>query len=337
MNMNTEQQTTTEELDGINLTPNEHEFAIIENLVKADAGDASLFEQAKKDADALAQPKGAEPPKADGDTKKPEGNDGTPPAPNAEEQGTKTAPDDGKGKTAEETDDSKLSSYEKAKRREARAWEKINEEKAKIAAERQEVERQKAAALRMAAEISSRAKQQETQELTPEQYETAAAAYEREGKYDTAEVLREQAKRLRENPPRQQVQQQQQAVTPPTVNPEEQRRWLSQAVAEIPQIGVKDSPLNVAFRNAIQAEPAIMQHPKGPYYLAKLIAAQAEAGRVPSLTEENKSLKAEIEKLKKQVSLPEGGIPAAPAGAKRVEDMTADELETVIRGRLLAA
>lgn len=239
---------------------------------------------------------------------------------------TDTPTDADKDKPKDEPGDEKLSRFEKAKRREAEAWNKINAEKTRISEER--------AALAKEREALQATKPAPAPKFTAEQYESAAEKFEAEGKFDLAEAAREEAKAIRANPPKPEAQPETKPVEKSKEFVELQSKYWDQAKKEIPEVTDPKSPVNATLREILKIEPEFMQHPKGPYFAAKLAKAETASARVPELENQVETLKTELAKLKKLTALPDGGIPTQIKGEKNFEDMTTEEMERTLKKQL---
>lgn len=225
----------------------------------------------------------------------------------------------------EDKGEENLSRYEKAKRREAAAWNKINEEKTRIAEERAAIAKERE---------QFQATKPNTVKFTAEQYEVAAEKFEAQGKFDLAEAAREEAKNLRANPPKAEPQGETKPVEKSKEFVDTQKKYWDAAKKEMPELIDPKSPVNATFKEILKVEPEFLQHPKGPYFAAKLAKAETAAARVPELENQVGTLKTELEKLKKLTALPENGIPGQIKPEKAFHEMSVEEQERELEKEL---
>ncbi len=234
-----------------------------------------------------------------------------------------------------------LSKFAKNAERLEKTWKGVNESKAAIAAERAEIEAQKAQFAKERQEWEN--KQTEKPQHSPEEYEAAAAHWEKQGLLDQADAARAEAKRLRENPPK--------ARTPSAVAAEleaGQRKSWQQVKAEIPEMFEAASPLNIEMKGWLEKNGAthpVMKLAEGPHLIAHFLKMQSElakagqvSSRVPVLEKELAALTARNKELEQLVSV-SGAGPASAASMrpKRFEDMSDEEQETHLKAMARAA
>ncbi len=92
------------------------------------------------------------------------------------------------------------SRFAKAQERLGKTWEEVNAEKAALKAERDALKAERDRIEADRAEFDGKRQEAEA-EFSPDQYEAAARKFDNEGKFDLAELAREKAATLRQNPP----------------------------------------------------------------------------------------------------------------------------------------
>lgn len=216
-------------------------------------------------------------------------------------------------------------------------WNKLNEEKAALQKEREAIEAAKKEAAE-AQRIANEAKEKASQpKYKPEDYEELgkylteqADTLESAGKFDEADDKRSEAKRaveyakhLRANPP-----------PAPKTNEQAraefqklQKEWYGKALVDFPNIAKKDSEEFKALAALIQSEPAVVNDPKGMYYAARLVTAEASAARASNLEKETVALRAKVKELEGQLAIPGDGIAVKIGHVKPDSEKTDEELE----------
>jgi len=226
----------------------------------------------------------------------------------------------------------KRSKYAKEAERRDRSWKALNEQKAAHEAEFAKFKAEQEAFARQQAEFTERVQKERTPDYTPEQCEAAAKAHEAAGKFDLADLLRAEAKRLRENPR-------------PKVNPagpralsEAAKQSLTRVRTEFPEFTHKDSPHFKAFSQLAQERPDLMHIPDGPYLAAQHIRLATEhatlkqaASRVPSLEKQVAELQAKLKEQESLLSISGGAGPAAmPTGQRGFDDLSEEEMRAAV-------
>jgi hypothetical protein len=224
------------------------------------------------------------------------------------------------------------SRYAKSVERQNRSWKELNDQKAALAKEREELQAQRTA---WEAQRAQTEQQQKEAEFKPEQYEAAADKWEREGKFDLADLARAKAKDLRSQPaqpraaqPNPQQQEQAQAA-----QIEAQRKeWWAKAAIDFPAVAKQGSPEQAAMQQFLQSEPGALQSPKAMYYAARMVAAEAAAARVPTMETELGALRAKVKELEALTAPTPPGVPhGSPQGdipfSQKSEQQQLGELE----------
>ncbi len=227
-----------------------------------------------------------------------------------------------------------LSKFAKNQERLDKTWKGVNETKAAIAKEREEIEAQKAQFAKERQEWE--AKQSEKPQHSPEEYEAAAAHWEKQGLLDQADAARAEAKRLRENPPK--------ARTPSASTAEleaGQRKSWQQVKAEIPEMFDAANPLNTEMKGWLEKNGAthpVMKLAEGPHLIAhflKMKSDLAKAGqvssRVPVLEKELAAMTARNKELEQLVSVSGSGPALLSTKARTIEDMSDEEAEAHLK------
>lgn len=195
------------------------------------------------------------------------------------------------------------SRYEKARGRQENAWKQINDEKAALKADRERLE------------ASQRAfeEQRKTEEarFTPDQYDKAAEKFEKEGKFDLADLARQRASELRKNPPPS-PQQREVMAAQAAQHQAQMKEWWGKAAIDFPSVAKEGSTENQALAGFIKAEPDVLRSPKGMYYAARLVTAEQSAARVPAMEKELGALRARVKELEALTAPGGGGVAQNP-------------------------
>lgn len=207
------------------------------------------------------------------------------------------------------------SRYAKSVERQNRSWKELNDQKAALAKEREELQSQRTAFEQQRAQATQ---QQQEAEYTPEQYDAAAEKWEKEGKFDLADLARAKAKELRSQPPAQA-----RAANQPDPRAQEQtqqaqleaqrKEWWAKAAIDFPAVAKQGSPEQAAMQQFLQSEPGALQSPKAMYYAARMVAAEAAAGRVPAMEAELGALRAKVKELEALTAPTTPGVPHGTA------------------------
>lgn len=211
--------------------------------------------------------------------------------------------------------------YQKEVTRREKSWEKLNEEKSALQKEREAFEQQRK-------EFDAKKVEHEAQEptTTPEDYEAAAKEFEKDGKLDLAEMARNKAKELREQPP--------EARAEAGFKTAQISSW-KKAVEKLPELGVAGSETQKKIRAFIDARPEFKDlfasTPMAWELTAELFghsqaleSSQAQAARVPDLENKVKELTAEVEQLR-IATAPSGGSSKGMPSEKTFSDMSPAE------------
>jgi len=260
---------------------------------------------------------------------------------NAEHQGEQG--EDSKPDSAQT--EPKESNYAKAKKnaeRFDRNWKKLQEQQSELAKQRVELAAREAALQQRSQPQAPAPQPTETPTgNTPERYEEAALEWEREGKFDMAELARAQAKQLRSNPqaaapaPQQFQQQQVQQPTPQQANgpgtPAFIQTWNEnlrslEAEADFADLKNRDSALYKATAGVLQEDARFSYFPDGIRVAARIAKLRVEAGAVPELQSKVQAYEQELAKLRAATS-PSRGAPNSRGQAKPFEELSLAEQE----------
>lgn len=284
--------------DELNMMATPDEAAQIEAAMKEIEAEVATMAKAGGDTGAETDPVTDQPgERAAGDQVEAQATTRTPEADKPEATTTDTPPaSDKKQEGAEEP--KKPSRYQ--------------ERQAEIKAQIEDAKKLKAEAderIRKATEAEARAKQATAPKFTPEQVEAAAGSYEAKAKaaedagdFDKADefrtlskLARQEAANLRNNP--EVIQARQREAQEAEQLRAQINEWGRKAYAEFPDVR-PDKPLHKAMETVLMNEPDLMQHPKGVYYVARMVSAEAKAGRVADMESQVAKLNNELTRLR---------------------------------------
>jgi hypothetical protein len=225
---------------------------------------------------------------------------------------TEVLADGQKPKTQAPKEEAK-SRYQKAVERQEKSWSELNAQKEALKREREEFDRVKTE--------HEQAKAKEEEQFSPEAYESAAKKFEEAGKFDLAELAREKAKQLRDNPKAPSGKTQ-----GPKQDPQEPARkeWALKAGVDFPELAKTNSPLQVRVAQLLKEEPDLKAHPKGIYLAARLADLETRANGVAAKDKELSELRAKVKELEGLTSPGGGGAQRLPA-ARAFSDLSDDE------------
>lgn len=234
------------------------------------------------------------------------------------------------------------SKFEKARKDAARrdeSWKKLNEEKAQLQRDREEIERLR----RQPAPPPPEAKKpvgptKDERGHTADDYEEAAKGFDADGDADLAQRARAQAAALRQQDATAQTQA---VATDQTAAVRERfandwRSDMETAIRAHPALGQPESADAKELTELLEHEPIFGQIPNGFSRAVEVLKLRREAAQAPGLREQVTTLKSEIERLTKLTQL-NGGSPATPAGSKRFEDMSEAEQRDHLQRKAAAA
>ena len=222
--------------------------------------------------------------------------------------------------------------YEKAVERQNRSWAKLNEEKAALEKQRQELTQREEAA-----------KDKPSDAPSPERLEQVAKDMEAEGDFQYAATARKMAEERRA----QIKAEAEKAATPTSIYPEAKFKELEaqafqQAKADFPEVAIPNSPLNQAVKALVAAEAPVAEliktSPYGLYFATRYAATHAIAARVPDLEKQVATITAELAQVRSQTSPISNHMVNTPGGAtaRRFGDLSEREMEDSIEADLYA-
>ena len=244
-------------------------------------------------------------------------------------------------KADEQTSADKGSKFAQNQTRLEGGWKKLNEGKTELQKQQEAFKAQQDEFTKKQREFEAQQQKASQPKYKPEDFEqfakTAqqeAEALEAEGKFDEADEKRvlarkavARAKELRDNPP----------PAPKTDAAAEaefkaqQKEWWGKAAIDFPNVVKPGSPEQAALAALIKAEPAVINDPKGMYYAARLVTAEAAAASVPNLTKENGELRAKVKELTEKFSIPGASVATTASRPKPDSEKTDEELEEELR------
>lgn len=218
------------------------------------------------------------------------------------------------------------------------SWKALQERKAEFDKSQAEFTAQQQKFATERKDWEAKLQEQQAPTHTAEEYDAAAAHWEKQGLLDQADAARAEAKRLRTNPPK--------ARTPTTsaVELEQgQRKSWQQVKQEIPEMFDAKHPLNAEMKAWIEQHGAthpVMKLAEGPHLIAHFLkmkadvaAEKAVSSRVPVLEKEAVALKAKITELEQLVSVSGGGLPPGALKPRGFNDMSEAEQEEYLKSQ----
>jgi hypothetical protein len=245
------------------------------------------------------------------------------------------------------------SAWARENERKAKTWEGINQTKAELAAEREQLklereqftaqQQQTATPRRDEAGFSAVDYERHAKRFASSAQMFTAQAMEAEGRGDFATADRLNEKAAREQQLAEAAQQQAKALGsangPGAV-------W-ERLKADLPEALQFNGPINKELRATLRGNQALLADPLGPYRAAvlvgrkvlqetegKLTAAQAEAAKVPGLQQKITELSARVQELQQATSLPGGGGTISRgqgSEGKAFADLSLEEMEQQLR------
>lgn len=234
----------------------------------------------------------------------------------------------GETKPGEAKQPDNRSKYAKEVERRERSWKALNEQKAAHEAAYAKFKAEQDAFARQQAEWQERQKKEAGPSYTAEQCEESAKLHEQQGEFKLAEMLRAEAKRLRENPPAK--------VAPSGPQPlsEDAKASIEKVRTEFPEFTRPDSPEHAAFLQIAKERRDLLAVKDGPYLMAQHIKLKLQseahaqaASRVPLLEKELAELKAKLKEQESLLSISGGEGPAALPAGRSFNDLSPDEME----------
>lgn len=229
---------------------------------------------------------------------------------------------------AETTPPDNRSKYAKEVERRERSWKALNEQKAAHDAMFAKFKAEQEAFAREQAEWHDRQAKASAPSYNAEQCEEAAKVHEQQGEFKLAELLRAEAKRLRENPPAHM------APRGPQPLSEDAKASLGKVRTDFPEFTRPDTQEHMAFKQLAQERPDLLAVKDGPYLVAQHIKLKLKAdadaqaaSRVPSLEKELAEAKAKLKEQERLLAISGGEGPAALPAGRSFDDLSPDEME----------
>lgn len=250
--------------------------------------------------------------------------------------------------TAEETG----SAWAKENARKSRTWEGINQTKAEIAAEKEQLRLEREQFV--AQQQSASGRQTDADGYSAADYtrvgRTAAQkaeqftqqAMEAEGRGDFTAADRLHAKAAEETQLAQVTQQRAAALA----GASQPGAVWERLKADLPEALQFNGPINRELRGLLRSDPKLLGDPMGPYRAAvqvgrkvlqkteaELATARVEAGKVPGLQKQIEELSSQVRVLQQATSLTGGGGTISRGGedSKKFEDLSLEEMEAQLR------
>lgn len=229
-----------------------------------------------------------------------------------------------------ETEQDKRSKFAKEQERREKSWAKLNAEKEAFKKEQEALQRERDQIRSRQAEIEKKSTEEAKPRYTAEQYDTAAEKFDEEGKYELADLARQEAKRLRDTGENDRVKKSQMATQFKT---QLMNSW-TKAKSDFPTILTEGTEENKALVEFLKAEPDALKHPNGPYLAASYVTFRLKAAKAEAMSKELDSLKSKIKEYEQRLQIPGSGNPASIPGEKSFEEMTASEQERELQRML---
>lgn len=248
-------------------------------------------------ADAEKKPDDANPEKDAADPAKK-----TEPTEPAKEPGTEAA------------EESKYSKAQKEQERRERSWQKLDEEKAALRKEREELEAERKKTATVAEEKDERG-------FSATDYDNAAKNFDASGDAELARKAREQATRLRE------ATQSKQGEAKRTEFLTSWNGTVKEIVEARPELKDDNAPVSKRVREVLKNHPQFSMVPDGFRRAVEYADTLEQAASVPGYKTEIEKLTKEIERLNKLTSVGGSGPTSRPGASKSITEMTTKEAE----------
>ncbi len=237
-----------------------------------------------------------------------------------EEEAPEQQPDEEKPEETQEEEEPK-SKYSRAKKSQDRAnksWREVNEAKAALKKEREELEAQKKAYQdsheKSIEEIQQRTN---TSRYSPEEYESIAQEFEDEGDHANAEAARKAAKQARQTATEQeQKKQQAEFVSKWDTN------W-KQATATHKDLNDQESDLFKMVGQLLERKPVLTQYPEGITDAVEAADMYLKANRASDLEEQVSDLKKQVAEYEEKLTL-NGSQPGGTMQIESFDKLPAD-------------
>lgn len=237
-----------------------------------------------------------------------------------EEEAPEQQPDEEKPEETQEEEEPK-SKYSRAKKSQDRAnksWREVNEAKAALKREREELEAQKKAYQdsheKSIEEIQQRTN---TSRYSPEEYESIAQEFEDEGDHANAEAARKAAKQARQTATEQeQKKQQAEFVSKWDTN------W-KQATATHKDLNDQESDLFKMVGQLLERKPVLTQYPEGITDAVEAASMYLKANRASDLEKQVSDLKKQVAEYEEKLTL-NGSQPGGTMQIESFDKLPAD-------------
>ncbi len=218
----------------------------------------------------------------------------------------------------EEQPKSKYSRAKKAQDRANKSWREVNEAKAALKKEREELEAQKKAYQdgheKSIEEIQQRTN---TSRYSPEEYESIAQEFEDEGDHANAEAARKAAKQARQTATEQeQKKQQAEFVSKWDTN------W-KQAAASHKDLNNQESDLFKMVGQLLERKPVLTQYPEGITDAVEAASMYLKANRSSDLEKQVSDLKKQVAEYEEKLTL-NGSQPGGTMQIESFDKLSAD-------------
>lgn len=238
-----------------------------------------------------------------------------------EEEAPEQQPDEEKPEETQEEEEPK-SKYSRAKKSQDRAnksWREVNEAKAALKKEREELEAQKKAYQdgheKSLEEIQQRTN---TSRYSPEEYESIAQEFEDEGDHANAEAARKAAKQARQTATEQaQKKQQAEFVSKWDTN------W-KQATATHKDLNDQESELFRMVGQLLERKPVLTQYPEGITDAVEAASMYLKANRSSDLEKQVSDLKKQVAEYEEKLTL-NGSQPGGTMQIESFDKLSADK------------
>lgn len=225
-----------------------------------------------------------------------------------------TQPDEIKSESVSEK---KPTRYEKAKSRLEKEWEDVRAEKAKIKADREQIE---AAKTRQATETPAPEAKASSRKFSAEDYREAAKSYRDEGRDDLAKLADGKASEV-ETEDRKEIEQKTQADL--------KNSWDKNLLEEVeanPELKDSTTPLYKAVADMLQNHAILRNYPAGIKDAVGIAKVRLKADTASDLTKKVAEYERELAQLRKATT-PASGQPSGPAKTKAFHELTLGEQE----------
>ena len=182
-----------------------------------------------------------------------------------------------------------------------RNWDKLNEEKAALKKEREELEALK--------------QQHQDDQTSPDDYRELAERYKEDGETELAELALEKAK---------EVEARKTANEQSKVAESIQSNWienLKDLQEQYPELKDSSSEMARGVENILDQRPHLRAYSEGIQDAVEFVVSKIAAKKVESLQKENGDLKAQVDELTKQTSVT-GAPPGRESTPKNFDDMS---------------